>query len=346
MRAVVVHAPMDYAVENVPVPDCPAGGMLLEVDACGLCGSDLRTLRQGHRRVVFPWVLGHEICGTVHKLGPDYTGPWRTGDRLSIGPLVFCGKCDFCRDGRYELCEQYRRIAQAWPGGFAEYLAIPEAAVRHGTICKVPQGLDPAPAAIAEPVSSCVHAQERARVGLGDTVVVLGVGPIGCTHVSLARARGADRVIVADVNETRLAMSVDFGPDHAIDAADTDVVSAVRELTDGKGAEVVITANSTPESQVQAVQMARRGGRILFFGGLPKNQDPPGIDTKTIHDNALHVIGSTIFAPRHQRTALQLLADSRIPGNKLVTHRFGLERFAEGVQMALEGRVRKAVFLP
>jgi L-iditol 2-dehydrogenase len=344
MNAVVVHAPMDFRLERVDAPAAPAGGMLLKVLACGLCGSDLRTLRSGHRKVTFPWTIGHEICGDVVALGEDYRGPWAIGDRLAVGPLAYCGVCDFCVDGAFELCEEYREIAQAWPGGFAEMIAIPEAAVRHGTILRAPDGLDPAYATISEPVSSCVHAQEKGAVGLGDTVVVIGAGPVGCIHTGLARVRGAARVIVADIVDERLAMAEAFAPDATVNAAEVDLVGEVDRLTRGRGADVVITATPAPVAQVQAVEMARKGGRILFFGGLPKDRSKPGIDTNLIHYNALHVIGTTIFAPRHQRIALDLMASGRIPADKLVTHRFPLSDFADGVALAMEGRALKVVF--
>jgi L-iditol 2-dehydrogenase len=344
MNAVVVHAPMDFRLERVDAPAAPAGGMLLKVLACGLCGSDLRTLRSGHRKVTFPWTIGHEICGDVVALGEDYRGPWAIGDRLAVGPLAYCGVCDFCVDGAFELCEEYREIAQAWPGGFAEMIAIPEAAVRHGTILRAPDGLDPTYAAISEPVSSCVHAQEKGAVGLGDTVVVIGAGPVGCIHTGLARVRGAARVIVADIVDERLAMAEAFAPDATVNAAEVDLVGEVDRLTRGRGADVVITATPAPVAQVQAVEMARKGGRILFFGGLPKDRSKPGIDTNLIHYNALHVIGTTIFAPRHQRIALDLMASGRIPADKLVTHRFPLSDFADGVALAMEGRALKVVF--
>ncbi|MGD2175134.1 MAG: alcohol dehydrogenase catalytic domain-containing protein, partial [Candidatus Brocadiaceae bacterium] len=319
---------------------------LLKVDACGLCGSDLRTLRHGHREVALPWIIGHEICGTVVELGRDCGAPWSVGDALSVGPLVFCGECDFCVRGEMELCEDYREIAQAWHGGFAEYVAIPGEAVERGTIRPVPSGLDPAVAAIAEPVSSCIHAQEKGRVGLGDTVAILGTGPIGCTHICLAGVHGADRVIAADINDARLELAEQFGPDHTINAERSDLVAEVRRLTDGQGADVVVTANPAPVSQVQAVEMARKGGRILLFGGLPKDGSTPGIDTNLIHYNALTVMGTTIFAPRHQIAALRLLRDGRIPGDRLVTHRLPLAEFRKGVELAFKGEVLKAVFLP
>lgn len=346
MKAIVVHAPMKFALEDVPVPEVPKGGMLLKVVACGLCGSDLRTLRSGHRRVTFPWIIGHEICGTVVEVGPEYRGKWQAGDLVAVGPPVHCDRCEFCTNGEFDLCENHREIAQDWPGGFAEYVAIPEEAIRWGSIWPVPNGLDPVYAAISEPISSCVNAQERGHVGLGDTVVVIGAGPIGCIHVSLARARGADRVILVNRGEARLRLAQAFGPDEIVISSKTDPVAEVRRLTDGKGADVVITATPAPSSVVQAVGMAKKGGRILIFGGLPKNDSKPPVDINVVHYNALYLIGATTFAPRHQRFALKLLASGRIPGDKLVTHRFPLSEFEKGVNIAFEGKALKVVFSP
>lgn len=346
MKAVVVRAPMQFDVEDVPVPELPESGFLLDVKACGLCGSDLRTLRGGHRKVTFPWTIGHEISGTIAEVGPRYQGKWAKGDVIAIGPLAFCGGCDFCLNGQYELCDNYREIGQAWPGGFAEQMAIPEACVRLGTIELVPEELDPALAAIAEPISSCLNAQEKGQVGLGDTVVIIGTGPIGCIHTSLARARGADKIFVVDIAEERLKLAEAFGPDVLIDSSKTDLVKEVRHLTDGKGADVIVTATPASIAQVQAVEMARKGGRILLFGGLPKDDSKPGIDMNIVHYNALHLIGTTIFAPRHYRLALRFVASGRIPVDKLITHRFPLSEFRRGATMALEGKVLKAVFIP
>jgi L-iditol 2-dehydrogenase len=346
MKAVVVRAPMQFDVEDVPVPDVPEGGLMLEVEACGLCGSDLRTLRSGHRKVTLPWIIGHELAGRVVEVGPRYEGAWEKGDLVSVGPPAYCGACDFCLNGEYELCENYREIAQAWPGGFAEYIGIPEASVKMGVIEKVPHGLDPAFAAICEPIASCINAQDKGSVGLGDTVVMIGAGPVGCIHTSLARARGADKIFVADIADDRLKLAEAFEPDATINASKTDLVEEVRRLTHGKGADVIVTATPAPIAQVQAVEMARKGGRILLFGGLPKDSSKPGVDMNIVHYNALHLIGTTIFAPKHYRLALKLVASGRIPADKLITHRFPLSDFKRGATMALEGKVLKAVFSP
>lgn len=345
IKAIVVYAPMDFNLEDVPMPECPSGGFILKVIGCGLCGSDLRTLKNGHSRVKFPWIIGHEVSGTVFETGSNYQGPWVKGDLLAVGPVVSCGVCDFCLNGQFELCENHQEIAQAWPGGFAEYMAVPEESVRFGAIRPVPDGLDPVIAAISEPICSSVHAQEKGQIGLGDTVVIIGAGPVGCIHTSIARARGADKIIIADISEERLKLCEAFGPDIIINSAKRDLVAEVRKFTNNKGADVIITANPVPATQVQAVEMAKKGGRVLLFGGLPKDNNKPGVDMNLVHYNALHLIGTTTFAPRHQIIALKLLASGKVPGDKLVTQRLPLSEFKKGVDLALEGKVLKVVFI-
>lgn len=346
MRALVVRAPMQFAVEDVPVPAAPEGGMLLKVIACAICGSDLRTLRAGHRRVTFPWTLGHEITATVVKTGPGYRGPWKKGELLAVGPLAYCGVCDYCIAGQYELCTDYREIAQAWQGGFADFIAIPPECVRLGTIQLAPQGLDPALAAITEPISSSINAQEKGAVGLGDAVAIVGSGPVGCIHAALARFRGADKVFVIDVARSRLDFAAAFEPDALIDSSETDPVAEVKRLTRGRGADVVISASPSAKGLVQSVEMARKGGRVMVFGGLPKEEAHAEVDMNLVHYNALHLIGTTTFAPRHQLLALKLVASGRFPAEKVVSHRFQLEDFREGAMLALDGKALKVVFFP
>lgn len=346
MKALVMHNAQDYKIEQVDMPVCPKKGLMLKVLACGLCGSDLRTLRSGHRNISFPWIIGHEICGKVEEIGQDYNGKYNKGDLLAVAPMVYCGQCEFCISGEYELCDNTREIAQQWKGGFAEYIAIPGEALSLGTIQPVPEGLDTRIASTVEPISSCINAQEKAQIGLGDTVVIIGSGPIGCIQISLARARGAEKIYIADVFDERLKMAQPFCPDALINASEVDVVEEVKKLTNGRGADVVITANPVGETQVQAVEMAKKGGRIILFGGLPHDKSKPGIDTNIIHYRGLHLIGTTTFAPRHQITALALLASGRIPGNKLVTHCLPLEQFHKGVELAAQGKALKVVFIP
>ena len=346
MNALVVRAPMDYSIERAEVPQTPDGGLLLKVLACGLCGSDLRTLRSGHRKVQLPFTIGHEICAKVEDSGKAYNGPWKIGETLAVSPLVYCGKCIFCLNGDFELCTDYREIAQAWPGGFAEFMALPEEAIKRGTIQLVPEGMDPVHATVVEPLSSCVNAQEKGNISSGDTVLIIGAGPVGTLHLELARARGADQVIIADISEDRLKLAELYQPDLKINTLKQDLKDEVMKATNGYGPGVIITANPDPATQVQAVELARKGGRILLFGGLPEDKAIPRVNMNTVHYNSLHLIGTTIFAPRHNNVALGMLSDGRISGEKFISHRYKLNGFIEGVQLALDGRARKIVFTP
>ena len=344
MDAVVLYAPGEFRLTRIEKPACPDGGLLLKVSYCGLCGSDLRTLFNGHRNITYPMVMGHEISGIVEETGKDCRGEFKTGDSLAVAPNVYCGKCGFCRMGRYEYCEGLRELAQHWPGGFAQYIAIPQEALHLGTIQPVPDGLRMEHACVAEPPSSCINAQEKLDVRLGDTVLIIGAGPIGSIHVCVARAHGAKQVLIADVAASRLEMSKAFGPDNVIDSSKADLVEEARRLTGGSGPDVVITANPVAVTQIQAISAARKGGRIAFFGGLPHDASTVALDTNLIHYKGLSVIGTTGFAPRHHIQALELMRSGRIPGDKLVTDILPLQDFAAGVTLAREGKAMKVVF--
>ncbi len=346
MKALLIREPGVYDIEDVQKAVCPKDGILLKVIACGLCGSDLRTLRTGHKNIKLPWTIGHEISGLVIEEGSDYKGKWKNGDKIAVAPMVYCGTCDFCTSGVYELCENSREIAQQWPGGFAEFIAIPKEAIDNGTIQMIPENVDPIVATTSEPASSCINAQEKANVGLGDTVVIIGSGPIGCLHASIARARGASKIIIADVFDDRLKLCEPFKPDFTVNSAKVNLVEEVMKLTNNKGADVVITANPVGETQVQALEMAKKGGRIVFFGGLPHDRSKPGIDTNLIHYKGLHIIGTTTFAPKHHRMSLELMASGRTQNDKLVTHVLPLSDFKKGVRLAAEGKALKVVFVP
>lgn len=337
---------MQYEVTDVPVPEPASGELRLKVEAVGLCGSDLRTIRSGHKHVQFPWTLGHEICGTVEALGDDFEGPWNVGDRLSVGPNTYDPADPYCVEGRHELSEEIREIGQAWKGGFAEKMIIPRESVLMGNLLPAPAQLDSIYAAIVEPGSSVIHAHEKANTHMGDTVLIMGAGPIGCLHVAVARASGAEKVFLADLVEKRLELAAAFEPDALINMKEKDLAQEVRQLTGGAGPDVVITANPAPSSQVTAVELAAKGGRVVLFGGLPHDDSKPGVDMNLVHYKNLTLVGISKFAPRHFRRSLQMLASGRIPGEKLVTHVLPLSEFDKGVRLAMNGEALKVVYKP
>lgn len=344
MKAIVLTGPSDYELREIEKPVCPKDGILIKVAYCGLCGSDLRTLRSGHKNVKYPAVIGHEVSGFVEEVGGEYGGVFRVGDPLAVAPNVYCGECRFCRAERPEFCENLRELAQHWPGGFAEYMVIPREALRNGTIQRVPDGMRMEHVCVAEPPSSCINAQEKLNVTHGDSVLVIGAGPIGSIHACVAKARGASRVIMADISDERLELTKRFGADVCINSAKNDLVEEVFKLTNGRGVDVVVTANPVPITQAQAIQVAAKAGRIAFFGGLPHDKSENLLNANMIHYKGLQVIGTTGFAPRHHVMAMDLIRTGRIPGDALVTHILPLEEFEKGVSLATQGLAMKVVF--
>jgi L-iditol 2-dehydrogenase len=346
MQAVVLQNVMKCEVTRHAVPEPERGGLLLKVHACGLCGSDLRTIRLGHKNVQLPWIIGHEICGEVAETGPDCPGDWKPGDRLIVGPNVYDPRDPYCMEGKHELSANVREIAQQWPGGLAEYIAIPPESMQCGNILPAPESLPSTIASIVEPCSSVIHAHERAGTTMGDTVLILGAGPIGCLHASVARACGASKIYISDIVQDRLELAGSFGPDALINSAEEDLPAKMKALTGGKGASLVITANPAAASQIQGVEMAAKGGRVVLFGGLPHGDSKPGIDMNIVHYMNLNLIGISRFAMRHFRLALQLLESGQIPGDTLISHVLPLSRFQEGLALALSGKALKIVFEP
>jgi len=345
MKALVFQGPGNIVFKEVPTPSCPADGILLKVKACGLCGSDLRTYHSGHRNVVPPWILGHEITGVVQEVGKEVQG-YKVGDNLAVAPAVYCGKCHFCLRGEYDLCLNIKEIAQYWPGGFAQYMIIPREALSLGNINFIPENISFYQAAISEPLSSCIKAQQIARVEMGDTVVIIGAGPIGCFHTEIAHSRGASKVILMDIMQERLNLAERFHPEVLINNSQSGYISKVIEETDKLGADVVIVACPSGKAQAESLQIVRKGGRVIFFGGLPHDKSEVFLDTNLIHYKNLRVYGCNTFAPKHNKLALKMIAEGKIKADQYITHILPLNDHQKAIQLLEEGKAIKVVFAP
>ena len=189
MKAAVFEAPEHMTVREVDVASCGPDDIVVKVHACGICGSDVRNFKAGLKGDVGPQIMGHEFTGVVSEAGA-HVSRLAVGDRVAIAPDVSCGACFYCKRGLVNLCMQHRMVGTHWPGGFAEYAHLPQVVLDRGMVHRIPPGLGLDEAALSEPASSVIAAQENAGVGLGDTVVI-GDGPIGCLHIEIARSRGA-----------------------------------------------------------------------------------------------------------------------------------------------------------
>ncbi|MBT7170881.1 MAG: alcohol dehydrogenase catalytic domain-containing protein, partial [Phycisphaerales bacterium] len=189
MKAVVYHGPGDVRVQDMPVPTCEAGGILVQVDACAVCGSDLKTYKVGNPRMRTETVMGHELSGIIRKISPEAdASDLAVGDRIVMATSVACGECLYCKRGWRNLCKDIKPMGFYFNGGMAEWCAIPALAVSGGHVVKVPEGLKPEYAALAEPISCAVNSVEQCNIEEGDVVLVMGAGPMGLLNAAVARA--------------------------------------------------------------------------------------------------------------------------------------------------------------
>jgi L-iditol 2-dehydrogenase len=226
-------------------------------------------------------------------------------------------------------------------------MVVPKTVLAVDGLNRIPDGVSFAEASVAEPLACVVNGQEIAGVGSGDDVVVVGAGPIGCLHVRLARAHGARRVFLVELNRSRLDMSAAaVGPDAAICGAEVDAVDEVRKLTDGRGVDVVITAAASGAAQQDALQMAARSGRISFFGGLPKDKPTISLDSNLVHYRELTIFGANGSSPAHNKRALELIASGQVPVDDLITHRLRLSQLHEAIDLVASGGAIKVTIEP
>lgn len=345
MRAAVLEEVGKLELRDVPEPRCPDDGLLLRIGACAVCGTDVKVWRHGHRLIRPPRVTGHELAGTIIEVGSDVSG-YSVGQRVAVAPAVPCGMCEYCRAGAQGMCDDLTAIGYHYDGGFAELMAVPGRAVRNGCVNVLPNGLSFEEAALAEPLACCINGQELSGVKLGDTVVVMGAGPIGCFHVQLARAHGATRTVLVDVSPERLEMAAPAGADVYLNSREKDPIEAVMDLTGGRGADVVITACSVGAAQEQALRMVRKRGNVNFFGGLPKDDPYIKFDSNLPHYREFTVVGTHGSAPRHNKLALELIAAGRIDAKGLITHRLPLERVIDGIEITERAEGLKVVIEP
>ena len=344
MKVARFHAPGDIRIEEAPEPVPGPGDVKIRVRNCSTCGTDVKIYKHGHHHIRPPRVMGHEIAGEVVETGADVTG-WRPGDRVQVIAAIPCGRCEECRRGHLTVCPNQESMGYHYDGGFAEYTIVPAKVLAVDGLNRVPDGVGFAEASVAEPLACVLNGQELARVGEGGDVVVIGAGPIGCLHVRLARSRGAARIFLADLNAERLAMSAErVRPDATITG--TDVVDQVLKLTDGRGADVVITAAASGAAQEQALQMAARQGRISFFGGLPKDAPIIACDSNLVHYRELTIVGANGSSPADNARALDLIASEAVPVADLITHRLPLADVLEGIGIVSRGTAIKVTIEP
>jgi L-iditol 2-dehydrogenase len=346
------YAPGDIRIEDVPEPSPGPAEVKIRVRNCSTCGTDVKIYKSGHQNIDPPRIMGHEIAGEIVEIGADVGPPsdgkpWQVGDGVQVIAAVPDGTCPDCLRGWMTICPNQTSMGYQYEGGFAEYLIVPEQVLRVDGLNRIPDGIGFDEASVAEPFACVINAQELARVGPGDDVVVIGAGPIGCLHVRLARARGAARVFLVELNRQRLDMSAAVvKPDAAICGGEVDAVAAVLELTGGRGVDVAITAAASGAAQEDALRMLARRGRLSFFGGLPKDHPTITLDSNLVHYRELTIVGANGSSPAHNKQALALIASGKVPVKDLITHRLPLDGVLDAIGIVSRGEGIKVTIEP
>ena len=336
MRSAVLASPRTLRVEHLDDPRPTGTEVLLEVSACGICGTD-REIFHGRYPVRHPLVMGHEYAGTVVATGEAVT-TLQVGDRVAVDPNIVDDTCSFCRRGLRHLCSGLSPLGVSLPGGFSTRSLVPE---RYAF--KLPPGMDLVEASLVEPLACCIHGIDQAGVELNDVVVVLGAGPIGCLLIRLARIRGARAVIAVEPNEARREHAIRHGASVACGTPD-ESRALQRELGADIGADVVIEASGTEMGAEAAISLARRGGTILLFGVYPSDRLIP-LSPFRVNEDELRIVGSFNNPDTHP-DAIRLLGDGRIDAAGIITDELGLDDLARAMDLENFPRAGKIVVRP
>lgn len=338
MKAAYLTKIKTIAVEDIPMHRLANGEMLMKMGATSICGTDIRIYNNGHFKLAENQkrVLGHELTGEIVDLAPGVKG-FRKGMRVAMAPNIGCGVCDQCVQGMNNMCPTYDAFGISVDGGFQEYVVIPEAAIRNGNLVEIPDSLSYEEAALAEPLSCVYNSYNRLLTRPGDSVAVIGAGPVGAMHVALHRMSGGAKIIAADLSASRLELMPLFGADVVVDSSKEDLEEAVMRHTGGKGADVVIVAASVPALQQVALRVAGRNGRINYFGGLPSGKDKVELATNLIHYKQLCLYATTGSTYMDHRRSVSLIASGRIDVKPLISKRFAVAETAAAFTYAISG---------
>jgi len=340
MKAAVVHGENDIRIEDMPVPSPKPGEVLIRVKGSGVCATDVKILGGAGLPKKLPTILGHEVAGTIEALG-DNVQNLTTGQRAAVYPIAACGKCFYCQRQKFSLCLTPYGLAHGADGGFAEYVLVPEQIVNLNGIIDIgdmPFDL----AAMIEPTSCCIAAAEQCGTQSGDTVLVIGCGPLGLLHTLVSKGNGA-RVIAMDVNQERLDQVRRVGADHTLNPDKCDVFEEIKKLTE-VGADIVIAAIGIPEVIEQYLPLVRNGGVFNIFGGTPPGKTIT-LDPRWLHYGEIKLTGTFAASLNDFKNAFQFVKDNPDGISQVISERCELKDILKAVENVKNGTALKSVIV-
>ncbi len=340
MKAAVLEKPGGLKIKSIGTPPCPEGGVLVNVKACGICRSDYKMVKSGHRALVYPRILGHEITGVVEESRSDR---FHKGDRIQVAPGLRCGSCSYCKAGADNQCCSREIIGFTTDGGFAEQIAIPLSGKIIGGLSIVSDHMDFDLACLAEPVACCINAQNKTDTRKRDTVLIMGAGPLGLMNGFIARHCGAEKIIMAEPNKERQKQAESLVADTVCDPEGEGFIDQIIEETKGLGVDVMIFAFSNRGPDSDHLNVMARGGRVSVFSGVSPFETQHKVDWNSVHYKELNISGAYGCSAGQNREAIDLMAAGRFEFEKLITRRVKLNDLEAYIKDADPDRDLKTV---
>jgi L-iditol 2-dehydrogenase len=341
MQAVMLLGPRKLSCEELPLPRPGADEVVLKIDAALTCGTDLKAFLRGHPKWPMPTRFGHEYAGTIAARGRNVTGI-REGDAVMLAPTAPCGACFYCQRGQETLCVSIMETMVL--GGYAEYLTVPERIIRTNLFPK-PRELSFAEASLLEPVSCVVHGLQQPTIRQDDIAVIIGAGAFGLLHLVVLRALGIEQVYVIARNPRRAKIAKELGASGIIPCAAEQARPLVLDLTQGRGADLVIECTAQPRVWEEAIILARPGGQVILFGGCPPGTTV-SLDTYRLHYDQVQVFSPFHFTPKSVRQAQEMLASGKIPTQHLISGSYPLAQLPHAFDLLQQGQGIKYAVIP
>ncbi len=341
MKAAQLNKTGDMTISDIAAPLCGCGDIIVRVEACSLCSSDLKMLYHGHRDLILPRVLGHELAGVVVKIGRDVKG-FKKGDRVQVAPGVPCGKCRYCREGNDNMCDEMRISGFHLNGGMAQEILVPHKGIEAGVVNIIPDSLSFEKACFAEPIACCINALTVGRFRAGDMAVVFGAGPIGCLLAQLLKYKKAAKIFLVEKDKQRLEFVSQYGIGHLLNWGIDDVFSVINEAANGRGVDFIISACTESAIPQQGIEVLAKRGRMVFFSGL-MGENKTTVDYSSIHYKELMIQGAYGCTVEQNREALTLLAENKIEIKPLITHHFPLDEIHKAFEIVKNKQGMKVI---
>jgi L-iditol 2-dehydrogenase len=330
MKAAVVYGADDIRIEDYADPVAGPGEVVVATKVAGICGKDVKTMLGEGLTEDLPAILGHDISGEISEVGEGVQG-FSVGDPVAVYPMAVCGKCSYCLQKRYNLCEELLGLGHGMDGAFAEYVRIPKEIIDIGGLIKLDDEISFEDAVMAEPLSCTFTAARANRIKEGQTVLVIGGGSMGLMHLKTAKWFGC-QVIVADIVDMRLAMAGQMGADHLINSSTGNLHDEVMGITEGRGADVVIISIGIPDVIELCLKLVTKGGVCNLFGAAPNTEAK--VDPDWLHEREITLTETYASTPADFKKCLKLIEEEAIIVSDLISHRFTLDTFDEAVESA------------